>query len=86
MVASEADLSAEMARLGIGRALAREVPDTLLVDVPRSTEKLYAAHARRSALVPCPLVLPNTGADLAGEVKALIGSGNLTRLLAAIRR
>ena len=71
MVASEAELIAEMARLGIGRALVREVPDTLLVDVPHSNEKLYAAHERWTALVPCPIVLPNTGADLDSEAAQL---------------
>ncbi|MFO7973263.1 MAG: amidohydrolase family protein [Candidatus Hydrogenedentota bacterium] len=67
MVASAEDLLAEMARLDIARALVREVPDTLVNDVPRSNEKLYEAHARHSSLVPCPLVVPATGYDLPPE-------------------
>jgi hypothetical protein len=78
MVASADDLVAEMARLDIRRALVREVPDTLINDLPRSNEKLYEAHARHSSLVPCPIVVPATGYDLPGEeaqIDAALESG-----------
>jgi hypothetical protein len=67
MVASAEELVAEMARLDIARALVREVPDTLINDVPRSNEKLYETHGRHASLVPCPIVVPATGYDLPAE-------------------
>jgi len=58
-----------MSRLEVDRAMVRIVPETLETDVPGGNEKLYAACDGRRELVPCPVVLPGRGRDVAGEAE-----------------
>jgi len=61
------DLRAEMRRLEIDRALACITPDNMEFDVPFANEMLFTACEHDPALVPCPIVLPNSGADYLPE-------------------
>lgn len=57
-----------MGELGISRALVRRWPETGGTSDPiRSNEILYRACGDNDALLPCPVVVPNTGYDLADE-------------------
>lgn len=72
------DILREMRRLAIGRALVRMTPESMETDIPFSNRKLYAACRGRKALVPCPVVAPNTARDLPTEeaqVEAAIRRG-----------
>jgi hypothetical protein len=57
------ELVAEMARIGIDRALARFTPDEIVFDVQAANAELYADCAGHAGLVPCPILVPNTGYD-----------------------
>ncbi len=56
-----------MSQLSIARALIRIAPDDLEVDVPFANDKLYEACSLSGALVPCPVIVPNTAGDLPSE-------------------
>ncbi len=57
----------EMRRLEIARGVARVVPETMEFDIPAGNTRLYAACAEDDLLIPCPVVAPNSGGDLAEE-------------------
>jgi len=61
------DLRAEMRRLRIDRALATITPENMEFDVPFANEMLFTACADDSSLVPCPIVMPNSGYDYMPE-------------------
>lgn len=61
------ELVKDMERFSIDRALVRIVPEDLEVDCILSNSKLYDACSATPALVPCPVVIPHTGYDLAPE-------------------
>ena len=61
------DLVEAMGRLEIAGALVRTVPDDLERDWPGANGILYAACAAADGLVPCPVLVPNTGYDYAPE-------------------
>lgn len=61
------DLRAEMRRLQIDRALACITPENMEFDVPLANEMLFTACAADPALVPCPIVMPNSGQDYLPE-------------------
>jgi len=61
------ELSTEMARLTIGRALVRIAPEELDSDFESSNETLLRACAQFEGLVPCPVVIPNTAGDARPE-------------------
>lgn len=63
------DLTTEMDRLEIGRALVRIAPDNLDGDVIRSNEMLMAATETGRRLVPCPVVLPSGPGDVPPEAE-----------------
>lgn len=62
-------LAAELARHRIGRALVRITPEGLDTDVERSNARLADACRAHPELVPCPVVVPATGYDLAPEAE-----------------
>ena len=62
-----AEVQTELARLGITRALVRRVPEDLEGDAASSNERLYASCAGHPEFLPCPVVLPSTGGDVASE-------------------
>ena len=66
-VVSADDLLAAMARLDIRRALARTAPVKMDMNALASNERLLGACADVDALTACPVVLPNTGRDVADE-------------------
>jgi len=57
----------EMARLSIDRALVRTAPEDLDSNFVASNEALFAACQSAAALVPCPVAVPETGAEAFGE-------------------
>ena len=61
------DLLEEMERLDLAGALARIVPDELERDWPEANRVLYEACAAHKGLVPCPVLVPNTGYDYPPE-------------------
>ena len=61
------ELLDEMAHLSIDRSLVRIVPDEQERDVPADNAALFDACDAHDALVPCPVVVPNTAYDLAPE-------------------
>ena len=61
------DLTAEMDRLGIGRALVRVLPDGLNRDVAEGDRLLYEACAEDARLVPCPVLVPDGAANRAAH-------------------
>ncbi|MHB0938465.1 MAG: amidohydrolase family protein [Armatimonadota bacterium] len=61
------DLRAEMRRLQIDRALACITPENMEFDVPFTNETLFTACADDPMLVPCPIVMPNSGDDYLPE-------------------
>lgn len=61
------DLRKEMRRLDIARSLVRVTPEAMEFDVPFTNDLLYQACRQDSSLVPCPIVVPNSGYDLPSE-------------------
>jgi predicted TIM-barrel fold metal-dependent hydrolase len=61
------DLRAEMRRLDIARALACITPENMEFDVPFANDMLYQACRDDPALVPCPIIMPNSGYDYQPE-------------------
>jgi len=61
------DLRAEMHRLDIARALACVTPENMEFDVPFANDMLFKACHADSTLVPCPIVMPNSGQDYLPE-------------------
>ena len=53
----------EMARLSIGRALVRTAAEDLDSNFVASNEALFEACEGSPALVPCPVAVPDTGAE-----------------------
>ena len=51
-------------RLKISGALVRTEPDDLSIDIELSNRLLFRACAAAPELVPCPVVVPDTGGDL----------------------
>jgi len=77
-VVSAEECRAEMARLSIGGALVRRVPEELETDAEVSNDHLYAACAPYPDLLPCPIVLPSPRGDGPSEpeqVAAHLGRG-----------
>jgi len=75
---SAADCLGEMRRLHVGRALVRRAPHELDADVALTNQQLFAACDGHEALVPCPVLLPASGGDVADEseqVDALVRHG-----------
>ena len=71
-------LVAEMARLGIARALVRIGPDDLDCDAVHSNEMLLENCQRHKELVPCPVAMPSMAGGMPTEteqVSALVGAG-----------
>ena len=69
---------AEMSRLSIGRALVRTAPEELDSDYAASNDALFGACENRAALVPCPILIPNTADDAIPEdrqVEAVLAGG-----------
>lgn len=62
-----ADLLAEMRRLQIAGALVRNLHENESADIAFDNANLYRWCKGRAALVPCPLVIPNSGCDLPAE-------------------
>ena len=60
---SAAEWLEEMERLSIGRALVRTAAEDLDSDFVASNEALLAACESAPALVPCPVAVPDTGAE-----------------------
>lgn len=60
-IVSAGDCADTLARLSIDRALVRIAPDTLEHDVVAGNARLFAACTAHPALIPCPLVVPNSG-------------------------
>ena len=61
------ELKADMYRLSIDRALVRIGPEELSVDHVHANQRLYERCSVDKALVPCPVVVPNTAHDLLSE-------------------
>jgi len=61
------DLRAEMRRLEIDRALVCITPENMEFDVPFANDMLFKACQDDPALVPCPIVAPNSGYDFPSE-------------------
>jgi len=61
------ELLGEMRRLDIEKALVRTLPDEQIMDVPSANELLLRDCEKRADLVPCPILMPNGGGDLASE-------------------
>lgn len=73
-----AAVSDELTRLDVGRALVRALPAAREFDTPDSNARLLSVCAAHDRLVPCPVVLPNSGRDLDPEplqVETLIRQG-----------
>jgi len=66
-VATAEDLVSTMARTGISGAVVRVAPADSEGDWTFSNRKLYEACAKHPELVPCPVVVPNSGEDFASE-------------------
>ncbi len=66
-IVSADELVADARRLNITRSLVRILPEDMDTDVVASNEKLLAACAAHDGLIPCPVLVPNTGYDLAPE-------------------
>jgi len=60
-------LRVEMRRLDIAHALACITPENMEFDVPFSNDVLFKACQDDTALVPCPIVMPNSGHDYMPE-------------------
>lgn len=77
-VLSVSGLLAELNRVRIGRALVRYAPDALDVDLVHSNGMLYQAARDHRRLVPCPVVVPDTGGDVGlpeGQVEEAVAHG-----------
>ncbi len=59
------ELLAEMTRLSIGKALVRTLPGDLVSDQPAANAALFDECGQLDKLVPCPVLLPDTGCDVA---------------------
>jgi predicted TIM-barrel fold metal-dependent hydrolase len=62
-----ADLNASMLQINAVGALVRIAPDTLESDYQILNNLLYAACEKDESLIPCPVVLPNSGMELDSE-------------------
>ena len=63
------ELTDEMRRLDISRALARITPIELDHDFELSNNQLYDAVCAHGELIPCPIVVPNGARDLPSEAE-----------------
>lgn len=61
------ELLKEYERLGIGGALVHMQPDGREVDFELSNTRLFNVCRPHSEVLPCPIVVPNSGLDLADE-------------------
>ncbi|NQT91479.1 MAG: hypothetical protein HQ559_01865, partial [Lentisphaerae bacterium] len=66
-VVSASDMLDDMKPLGITRVLTRIAPDDIEVDFELSNAKIYEEGSAHEQIVPCPVVVPNTGGDLPDE-------------------
>lgn len=64
-----ADVLAELQRLRIAAALVRNMHESETADMPFDNANLYRWCKGHAKLVPCPLVIPNSGRDFAKEEK-----------------
>ena len=62
-----ADLKASMQQINAVGALVRIAPDTLESDYQILNNLLYEACENDETLIPCPVVLPNSGMELVSE-------------------
>lgn len=72
------ELAADMARLDIGRALVRIEPTDLDSSPSMSLQLLGEICSVREAFVPCPVMIPDSGADVPSaeqQVDAAIANG-----------
>jgi hypothetical protein len=70
--------SGEMERISIDRSLVRIAPDELDTDFASSNKALLKACQDSEALVPCPVVVPNTAYDTVPEeqqVESILARG-----------
>lgn len=57
----------EMNKCRIAKSLVRIVPGDLEHDILASNQKLYEHCLKTDRLIPCPILLPNTGLDIGDE-------------------
>jgi hypothetical protein len=77
-VVSAEELVEEMERLEVDRALVRIYPSKLAFDVPAINGRLLAMAETWEAIIPCPVVVPNTAGDMPSaeeQVEECLGKG-----------
>jgi len=68
------DLLSEMRRVAIGGALVRNIPEHDAADLPFDNMTLYGWCTGHPELIPCPIVIPNSGCDLTPETDQVAGA------------
>lgn len=66
-VVSADEMLDDMRPLGITRILTRIAPDDIEVDFELSNLKIYEEGSTNEQIVPCPIIVPNTGGDVPHE-------------------
>lgn len=66
---SARDVLEELERVDIAGALVRNLDAHECADIPFDNDRLYSWCDGRPQLVPCPVVIPNSGRDLAPETE-----------------